>query len=144
MRADHTPQWLEELDHTADEGMVVRADDLPQLFERAAFGMFRVLVDLEAVRPNRCVPVTVQAPDRQALMVRWLSELHFLHETERLVFAEWHVRTITTEALTAEAWGEKIDPARHTVYTEIKAVTFHGLSVKDLGGSWEARVIFDL
>jgi SHS2 domain-containing protein len=40
--------------------------------------------------------------------------------------------------------GEKLDYARHNFETEIKAVTYHQLSVTCEKGRWQARVIFDV
>jgi len=37
-----------------------------------------------------------------------------------------------------------LDLSRHTLKTEIKAVTYHGLEVKKTGQGWEAQVIFDI
>ncbi len=45
-----------------------------------------------------------------------------------------------------EGWaeGEPVDPARHAIHTEIKAVTYHRLAVRRTAARWETRVIFDL
>ena len=40
--------------------------------------------------------------------------------------------------------GEPLDPARHPIDTEIKAVTYHQIAVEQVGGRWQARVIFDI
>jgi SHS2 domain-containing protein/predicted Zn-ribbon and HTH transcriptional regulator len=46
--------------------------------------------------------------------------------------------------LRAEVFGEPIVPGRHIVFTEIKAVTFHGLELAEVDGGWRAQIIFDL
>jgi SHS2 domain-containing protein len=46
--------------------------------------------------------------------------------------------------VTAIAHGEKIDPGRHEIKTEIKAVTYHGLYLRQTERGWEAQVIFDV
>ncbi|MGZ3608142.1 MAG: archease [Syntrophales bacterium] len=40
--------------------------------------------------------------------------------------------------------GEPFDPAKHTINTEIKAVTYHQAAVKEAQGMWTGRVIFDV
>ena len=40
--------------------------------------------------------------------------------------------------------GERHDPARHPVKILIKAVTYHGLQVVRLEGTWTASVVFDI
>jgi SHS2 domain-containing protein len=40
--------------------------------------------------------------------------------------------------------GEPYDPARHEIKVEIKAVTYHQLTIKQEGGQWVGRVIVDI
>lgn len=161
------PPWLTPLDHTADTGIIVTAPDLPTLFSRAAWGMFSVITDLVAVSPAAAETVAVGADDRPGLLVRWLSELNFRHITTHRLYARFEVRELGrcdsaangnapargawAEApgggpwrLRAEVFGEPIVPGRHTVFTEIKAVTFHGLELAEVDGGWRAQIIFDL
>jgi SHS2 domain-containing protein len=64
--------------------------------------------------------------------------------TEHKVFCRFDISTLTEQRLEAEVHGEKTDPERHTIYTEIKAITFHALQIEHLDGGWKARIIFDL
>lgn len=138
------PPWLEEIDHTADAGFRVRAPTRGQLFERAALGMFALLTDLDRVAPRDERTVTVAGSDTDDLLVRWLSELNYLHVTEHVLFSEFAVDRLEDERLEAGVRGEPIDADRHTVYTEIKAVTYHQLSVERTEEGWTVQVIFDL
>lgn len=139
-----TPTWIREFEHTGDAGIAVEAADLDTLFARAAWGLFDVLVDLAAVVPREAREISVEAGDLDALLVRWLSELNFIHATEGWLFCSFVIRRRTDHLLVAEARGERYDPDRHTIYTEVKAVTFHGLCVEREGNVWRARIIFDL
>ena len=143
-----TPDWLEEIDHTGDIGLRVRADTLPQLFERAAVGMFSVLTDLDTVRPTDSTGLSVEGRDREALMVRWLSELNYHHTVHARLFCAFSVETLEATAdgfrLSATATGERLAPARHTVHTEIKAITFHGMEIRETADGWTVQVIFDM
>jgi SHS2 domain-containing protein len=139
-----SPDWLQALDHTADAGMVVTAPELKTLFERAAWGMFTVITDPAKVRLETAVELAVDAPDRAALLVRWLSELNYRHITRHELFARFNILELSETRLVAEVQGEPIDPARHVIHTEIKAVTFHGLKIEQQGTDWRAQVIFDL
>ena len=138
------PDWMETLDHTADTGLLVRAGGVAELFARAALGMFRLIADLSQVRPLKTVRVAAEAPDREALLVRWLSELNFLHQTENMLFCEFDVEECGESSLKASACGEQLDTERHRLYNEIKAVTFHGLRIEQTGAVWEAQVLFDI
>ena len=139
-----TPDWLEILDHTADTGIVVVADGYPELFSRAALGMFQVIGETSAVKPSERREIRVEAEDRAALLTRWLSELNFLHITEEMMFSRFEVEFCEETKLIAAAYGERIDPSRHVIHTEIKAVTFHGLQIEQGERLCRAQVIFDL
>lgn len=143
-----TPDWLRELDHTGDIGIEVTADTLTQLFERAAEGTFRVLTDVRDVQGKEERTITVRGRDHEALMVRWLSELNYRHTVDRQLYSEFAVSSIEDAedglALTATVRGEPINADRHTVYTEIKAITFHGLDVHETDTGWAVQVIFDM
>ncbi|HEY4704799.1 MAG TPA: archease [Thermoplasmata archaeon] len=131
----------EELDHTADAGIRAYGATLEELFENAAAGLFSLITDLEKVRAVGEVKVRVQADDLGSLMVNWLSELLFLHETQHLLLCEFDV-TLNGLRLQGRARGERIDKRRHTLNLVVKAVTYHGLKVDPTKGV--AEVIFDI
>lgn len=141
---DHTPDWLHEIDHTGDIGITITAPSLSELFERAAWGMFSVLTDMETVRPRQAHALTLQADDREKLLVQWLSELNFLHVTQHDLFSKFTIHELADDRLAATAWGEAIDPERHSVHTEIKAITYHQLEVQETDDGWRVQIIFDM
>ena len=53
-------------------------------------------------------------------------------------------RVMLDQRILATAKGQPIDQSRHTLYTEIKAVTYHQLKVQKIEHGWIARVIFDV
>ncbi len=138
------PEWLRQLDHTADAGFTVTAPDRETLYARAAWGLFSILTDVPRVAPRDSRTIRLEADDPAALMVKWLSELNFIHITEHVLFRRFEVRLPGPGRLEAEVSGEPIDPGRHTVYTEVKAVTYHGMEIEQRGESWRAVVIVDL
>ena len=134
----------ETFDHTADLGLRVRAGDLDTLFADAARGLFSVLVaNPESVRPVEEISFELKGQRRDDLLFDWLAELLFTFETRRVLLATFAV-TVGDDGLTATAWGEPIDPQRHRLDTEIKAITYHGLKVEPDGAGWLAEVIVDL
>ena len=144
MSLSEKPDWLDYIDHTADAGITVRANSMKKLFSRAAWGMFSVITDMRTVQPKERELVSIDALDREALMVEWLSELNYRHVTRGKVFCKFEMIDLNGHSLAAEIHGEVIDPQHHTVYTEIKAVTFHGLVIEKTQSHWHAHVIFDL
>ena len=138
------PPW-EEIEHTADVGIELTAPDLSSAFERAAAAMFDMISDLDRVGSGwrREIRVTGREGDLQNLFIRWLAELLFLHESERVLLSSFGVRSIGRDALEAEVAGERIDRERHALKVEIKAPTYHDLTIEDTSAGWRVRVIFD-
>jgi SHS2 domain-containing protein len=134
----------EVFEHTADLGLRIRAASLAGLFEEAAAAMLALSVaNLDAVEPVQSVTFELTADAYEDLLHDWLSELNFTLGTRRLVCARFAVELDGT-SLRATAWGEPLDPARHQLALEIKAVTYHGLKVEQDEGGWLAEVIVDI
>ncbi len=134
------PVRFEEIEHTADVGIRAYGKTASEIFENAAAGMFSLIADLSAVKPVGEEEVRLEADGLPQLLVKWLSELLFLHETENVLFREFEVRIRGTK-LQGRARGEAIDQGRHELKLAIKAVTYHRLSVDVKRGV--AEVIFD-
>jgi SHS2 domain-containing protein len=134
----------EFFEHTADLGLRVRAADLDTLFAEAARALFTAIVDnLDAVRPLQRVDVTLTGTDREYLLFDWLKALLYRFDAEHLVFGRFEVR-INAGGLTGTVWGEPLDPDRHELGHEVKAITYHGLRVEPEAGGWLAEVIVDI
>lgn len=131
----------EEIEHTADVGIRAYGKTASAIFTSAAEGMFSLIADLKKVQATGEVEVRLSAEDLPRLLVAWLSELLFLHETQHLLFRRFQVR-IRGTSLRAHAWGEAIDKRRHELKLAVKAVTYHRLSVDLTRGV--AEVIFDV
>jgi len=134
-----------EIEHTADVGFELDAPTVSAAFEAAALAMFDLMVDLTSVASRRTDTIEVSGTtgDLENLMVRWLSELLFLHERDGIAVRSVTVRDVDRNAIAAEIGGEPIDPSKHAVRAEIKAATYHDLVVRTEGGRWFVRVIFD-
>ena len=140
----HNNTMYEIFSHTADLGLRVRAAALPALFADAACGLFSMVVDdLAAVRTMESRELQVAGSDLTYLLFDWLNELLYLCDTERFVFSQFDVR-LDDSGLTATGRGEPIDPARHRLTHEIKAITYHELKVEKEGELWLAEVIVDI
>ena len=134
-------------DHTADIGLEIRAPAIETLFETAGLALFDLLADVSTVVPaqERSFAITDADPtDLADLLVRWLSELLFVHDVERLLFSRFVVRSLEDGRLVAKALGEPYDPTRHRMRREVKAVTYHQASVSRDDEGWTARVICDV
>jgi SHS2 domain-containing protein len=136
----------ETFDHTADLGLRIFGNDLPDLFRTAGEGLFGVIVanlaDVQDVSSDR---VALTADTTEDLLFQWLNELIFISETKHRLYHRFDV-TIDVSGCRLEAriGGEPIDRSRHVLDHEVKAATRHGLSLREEQGGWVAEVIVDI
>jgi SHS2 domain-containing protein len=149
-RATH---MYEIIDHTADIGIHAAGKDLKEVFIRAAEGMFDVMVESRAnLLPAITVPVHIKTGDssktglgpHENLFVKWLQELLYIFETRHIVPTHFFIDEVSDNELEGCVKGLKFDSTRHHLKCQIKAVTYHKLSVEKKPDGWHATVIFDI
>ena len=136
---------FEILEHTADIGLRAWADSREALFENCALGL-AVILDrqttagaTEAMNP---ISVKLEASDVEALLVEWVNEVLFALEDDEACLAAVRVRRVNERDLTAELDVARCAGAPEA--TELKAATYHQLSVRRGDTGWEATVYFDV
>lgn len=134
----------ETFEHTADLGLRIRAADLDTLFVEAAQCLFSAVVeDLATVQPVQRIDIKLDGTEIDFLLFDWLRELLYHFDADHLLFGKFEVK-VHDGGLTATAWGESLDPSRHNLEHEVKAITYHHLRVEKIGDEWEAEVIVDI
>ena|SRR5581483_8531114 len=135
---------FELFEHTADLGLRVSANSLEELLKEAAQGLLAMLVaNPDAVRPVQEKTIQVSGEDSSYLLFDWLSELLYAFETEKLLFSDFELQ-LSSHDLSAVCRGEPMDPTRHQMEHEVKAITYHGLKVGQAANGWRAEVIVDI
>jgi len=134
----------EIIEHTADIGIKAFGKTLSETFENAAKGMFDIITDKSEVESVGQYEIKLDAPELEQLLVDWLSELLFLNASQNLVFSFFKVEIDEKKkTLKAQVFGEKYNISKHKVGTEIKAVTYHMLEVKNKK-PYHVQVLFDI
>lgn len=129
------------LEHTADAMVEVQGKDLGEMFGNAAYAMFDQITDLSKVEPKGELKMVMSGDTREQLLVDFLQELLFVHDTEDLVFGEFEIKT-DGKTLEAVIRGEKFDEKKHTKRSVVKGVTYHRLEFDDLKG--RLTILFDV
>jgi SHS2 domain-containing protein len=129
---------------TADLAISAIAGTLQGLYATAATGLFSLLADPSSIRPITQRTVTAEAGDQVGLLIAFLNELLFLHESEDWLMASVSITTLSSTRIEAVVAGEAIDPTRHQIQHHIKAVTYHRASIRRTSRGWEATVIVDV
>ena len=135
----------EILDHTADILLKSYGSSLAEAFEHAAVGMFDQIYPTTDVKSIGEFQVDLQNDDIEQLLVDWLSELLYIHETQKIIFAKFKVNLDEkNNKLVSQAYGENIDPEKHVIANEIKAVTYHMLEIGCQDQNYFVKVLFDI
>ena len=132
------------IDHTADLGIEVYGKDLKELFQNAAEAFSEIVWDTSQVLESRQIDISVEGDGLEQLMVMWLGELLYIHETEGFLFKRFEIHEMGDSRIRATGYGENFYEERHLIRTEIKAVTYHQIQVRQQEDIWISRVIFDL
>ena len=136
---------FEFFEHTADVGLAVEADTLAELLVSAGEGIVQSLVlEPSTIRELIEKQFEVKAKELDFLLFDFLNELIYLFETERFLAARISAKEVSNLEWQFTLRGETFDSERHPSGHEVKAITYHGLSVEQRQGKWYARVILDI
>ncbi len=134
-------------DHTADVLFVARADTLPQLFEQCALATEETMVDVSKVKAKQKVKILAESKDVEGLLYDFLEEIVFFKDYKQLLFSKFEIAITEGDGayhLSCNAYGDKLDVARHDPRVDVKAVTRHEFEVVKDKQSWKAKVLLDI
>ncbi len=132
------------IDHTADVGLHVFGKDPTELFTTAARALFDIMIDARRIKAAQSLLLHTEGLDWPDLMVNWLRELLYLWSGNDLLMHSTVIRKIGPRELVADIIVDAFDPSRHAIKTEIKAVTYHQIEVREQLTGWEAKIILDV
>ena len=141
-------------DVTADIGFYAYGKSLEEAYENAGLAMFNVITDIKKVKKQESKEFEIVSEDLVSLLYDYLEELLFLQDTEFLFFSDFNINiekivyenssSLENYKLTCSAYGEEINWDVHTHKSEVKAITFHKMCVKEDNGVFKLRTILDL
>ena len=140
----------EIIEHTADIGIKVYGKNLEVLFLNAARAMFEIMLEVIKKKPifqktdHKKFLLNKQGNNLEEILVAWLSELLYLFSTEGLIMERADIEKLDSNSIQAEVMGIMFSPDYYRIKTEVKAVTYHELEVKETDRGYEAQVIFDV
>lgn len=136
-------RW-EHFPHQADIGVRGLGATLEQAFEQAALALTAAITDPAVVAPKERIRLSCVAPDSELLLADWLNRLIYEMATRNMLFSRFEVR-LEGGHLTAQAWGEALDAARHHPAVEVKGATYTSLKVaQQSDGGWLAQCVVDV
>ncbi len=133
----------ELIEHTADVGIRVKADDLKELFKNAALAMFDIIAVRYQVRSDtKEIKIEQNAVSLDELFINWLNELLSLSSAKEIIFSDFKISEIDDKHINVVAMASS--SKNYKVNVEIKAATYHQLKIEKLKEGWQAEVIFDV
>jgi len=121
---------------------------LEEAFAEAARATVQVMVeDLSTVSRRETVEVKLDERSEEMLLFDFLNELIFYKDARRLLLLPIKLTIARTAAgcsLQATLEGEEIDPAKHPLNTDVKAVTMLRFSLSQVPEGWRATVVLDV
>jgi len=143
---------FETLPHTADIKIHVYGLTLAEFFRNALIGMFQSvgpqspeckLIEERLVCPQ--LPehheIELESHEIETLLVDFLSEALYLSDVHNEAYLDVTIHEVMTTHIKATLHGIKITGFE---VVEIKAVTYHDLTVKKVDGVWQADIVFDI
>jgi len=133
-------------DHTADIGVEVTGRTRKELFVNAAEALCDVMIENKTGEKSakQIKKITVEGADIADLLINFLRELLYLFNGEKFITVHCEMIKFSNKVLQVRLTGESFNSKKHLMKTEIKAVTYSGLTVEKVKASWRARIIFDV
>jgi len=139
---------FEVLEHSGDLSIVARGTGFLEALAHASSGLVSQIVDLEQIAEREEIPVRVEGDDDAERAIAFLNEILYLVYTRGWV--PRRVKTLSQctrkdcREIAGVVVGEALDPARHELKYDVKAVTYHGFQITTRRGLTEIRFLCDL
>lgn len=137
---------FELVEHTADIGLIAYGKTKEELFENAGKGLFSIITDIDKISDVEGFEISVTGEDLEDLFIRWLNELIYFWEVNRVLACRFKVNIKDDTTLEAKISGERFDHKRHTIEHGVKAVTYYDFKLEYNRSDkiWTAKVIIDV
>jgi len=140
-------RFLEDI-ATADVAFEAAAATREELFAQCAEALLATMVASPGdVGRHETLNVTLEHDELDLLLFAFLGELVYCKDAQRLLLHAAQVTIVGSTGsfrLEAVLCGERIDPARHRLLVDVKAVTLHRLQVAQAADEWRATVVLDI
>jgi len=128
----------------ADVAYEIYGKSREELFANAAEAVTQTMVDVAMLKPVQRLKFKYQNSKLEELLLNFLNELIYLKDADHLLFSNYKIKITKHYHLNADLWGEKINPAKHHLRTDIKAVTRHKLAIIKSEDYYIAQIVLDI
>ena len=117
---------------------------MAELLMPAAEGLYAAIGELVAVGDESSMHFEFQGDDPSVLLRDFLTELLILFERDKRRLVAVVDAAFTESRLTVTAKTAPVDLERSAFHREVKAITYHELSIRTVPGGYEATFIVDI
>lgn len=135
---------FEILEHTADVGIKAEAVDLPEVFRQATLGLLDIIGTWTPGGDGEPVEIDLEAHDVGALLVDWLQEVLYVHDSRDASVTSIEMSEVTPRRARGVLGIAPRDEATYEGGTQVKAITYHRLAVEQTPDGWSATVYVDV
>ena len=129
--------------HQADVGIRGRGPTKADAFAQAALALTAVVTTPARVAGKTPVLIRCEAANDITLFVDWINALIFEMAMRKMLFARFEV-AVEGNKLSATAWGDAVDRARHEPAVEPKGATYTMARVGCDEEGWLAQCVVDV
>ena len=142
----------EYLDHTADIQLHTWGNNLEEALEQQILAMMNYMTELKNVDINPCLTVTLNAigHDLFSLIYNFMDELLYKFHSDDFITKKCQIIELINDderkiyTIKAVCHGELIDLKKHPQGTEVKAITYSAMQVKNIDNQIHAYVVVDI
>jgi SHS2 domain-containing protein len=146
LKAEMPYRFLEDL-VTADLAFEAYAGSIEELFQEAGRAISEAMVNTESLEGLLTKRMEIHSETLEGLLYDFLSEIVLLKDRDSVVFKQVKAKvdkSAQTYRLAAEAMCDKIDPLKHELRNDVKAVTYHMFEISRKNHGWYCRVVLDV
>ena len=129
-------------DLTSDVMFEAYGKSMKEVFANSAEAMFKVICQIEKVKPKKAIAIEAEAENAGKLMIAWLQELIAAVDTEGMFFSRFDIQEISEKRIKAKCWGEPVSPGKGG--TVVKAVTYYKFAFEKTKEGFKTRVAMDI
>ena len=140
-KTDSEGSGFYEVEHTADRALHITGADMEAFLTHAAHGMISLMgFKASDLATGETREFSLEAFDKESLLVEWLNELLYWAETRMIIFHHFNFLSTGENGLKVILSGCTVS----TLAVHIKAVTYHDLKVTRSENGFQATVVFDV
>ncbi len=140
-------RYLEDI-ATSDVAFEAWGENLKAVFVEAARALTNCMIkDLREIKRRETRLIQIFADAADILLFRFLQELIYYKDAERLLFSRFLISIHAEDgqyAISGKISGECIDAKRHKLGVDVKAVTLHQFQLSRTSRGWLTMIILDI